>query len=175
MNTTAGVGIVAALSLLAGVGFAQNTPDWEVSGGYRYVRAFDPSPVNASGFSAAAQENMNSWFGAVVEAGASFQSQPAIRNQLVTFMFGPQLTSRKSSRLQPFVRAMIGGARVTVTDGPSGTGLALDGGAGADVRMAANVFLRINADFLRTAVSGQVQKDVQAGVGIVYCIGRTNR
>ena len=175
MNTPTGVRIVAALSLLAGIGFAQNTPDWEVYGGYRFVRAFEPSPANANGFSAAGQQNTNSWFGGVLEVNAFFQSKPAIRNQLVTIMFGPQFTCRKSRSLQPFFRALIGGARASVTDGPTGTGLALDGGVGVDVRMTSNVFFRVNADFLRTAVSGQVQKDVQAGAGIVYCISSAEK
>lgn len=166
---------VTALSLFAGIASAQVAPAWEVSGGYRFVRGFDPCCSNANGFSAAVQENKNSWFGGVFDVGASFQNNGPVRQQLFTYMFGPEFTYRKSSRLQPFARALIGGARYSITNGANDTNLAFGGGAGIDVRMTSSFYFRANADFVRTAFFGQVQKYAQASVGVVYRIGSTER
>jgi hypothetical protein len=166
---------LTALSLFAGIASAQVAPAWEVSGGYQFVRGFDPCCSSANGFSTAVQENKNSWFGGVFDLGASFQTNGPVRQQLFTFMFGPQVTYRKSSSLQPFARAVIGGARYSITNGANDTNLAFGGGVGVDVHMTSKVYFRVNADFVRTAFFGQVQKYAQTGAGIVYRIGSTEK
>ena len=107
--------------------------------------------------------------------GASFKSENAIRQQLLTFMAGPQFTYRKSSVIQPFVRALIGGARYNVTNVTHDTNLAFGGGGGVDIRMSRSLYFRVNADFLRTALFSDVQKFAQGSAGIVYRIGSTER
>jgi opacity protein-like surface antigen len=149
------ISIALSLCAVSGLAMAQEAfRDWEVSGGYQYMRAdlaslpaqmnlltestgipnFNiPPKLNANGFNASLQENMNSWFGGVFDFSAAFPSLtmnvtpqvlaagivPTVTNaaftaigkaQLYTFLFGPQFTLRRSSHVEPFVRVMVGGA-----------------------------------------------------------------
>ncbi len=163
--------VALASMLLSGLASAQSTPAWELSGGYLRTRQFDPCCGNANGFTVSLQENRNNWFGGVFEFGLSLA--PHNEAQFFTFMFGPQVTYRKSSVLQPFVRGLIGGARDSVTNGPNDTGFAVNGGAGLDIRVSQRVFFRLNTGFIRTSVFGTTLKFGQAGAGVVYRFGST--
>ena len=90
-------------------------------------------------------------------------------------MGGPQLTLRKSTAVQPFVRALIGGGRINITNGPNDTNLAFGGGGGVDFRLTPRLYLRVNADFVRTAFFSSVQKGVQTGAGLDYRFGDLRR
>jgi opacity protein-like surface antigen len=86
---TVALGLCAA----TGLAVAQESPQWEVSGGYQYTRVdvasvpaqanlFTesagipnlniPSSVNASGFNFGVQENLNSWFGGIFQFSGSY-------------------------------------------------------------------------------------------------------
>jgi opacity protein-like surface antigen len=85
--------------------------------------------LNLSGWNVSLQENRNSWLGGVVDFSGNYVTKSFIvlqvpgttdvlRNRIrfYTFMAGPQVSMRKSSRLQPFARALVGGARLKVED-----------------------------------------------------------
>jgi opacity protein-like surface antigen len=82
-------------------------------------------------------------------------------------MGGPQLTLRRSSRFQPFARALFGGARysdstnILANNVPlisdvkeSDSGFALGGGGGTDVAFSSHLGLRVTVDYIRTARLG---------------------
>jgi hypothetical protein len=87
------INIALGLCILTGIAAAQETPGWEVSGGYQYTRldlASLPAQVNlytesaglpkldlgsaknASGFNFGVQENLNNWFGGVFVFSGSY-------------------------------------------------------------------------------------------------------
>src|SRR5947209_1032544 len=85
------------------------------------------SHLNLNGWNASLQEDKNSWFGGVVDFSGSYITKnfvilqvpgvtDTLRNRIrfYTFMAGPQVTMRRSRRLQPFARALFGGARLKV-------------------------------------------------------------
>jgi hypothetical protein len=123
--------------------FAQNVaPVGQVYGGYQYTR-LDTSAVQdeinlaaleagvptinvgrhqkLNGWSFGAQENLNSWFGGVVDVSGTYYTKSVLLQQSggikatlryrlhsYTFMAGPQFTMRRSSTFQHFVRGVAG-------------------------------------------------------------------
>ena len=77
--------VVVALGLLTGFAAAQSTTQaWEAYAGYSFVRQFDQCCVNLNGFNAGLQQNLNPWFGGVVDFGASFYTTNGVRTSCCT-------------------------------------------------------------------------------------------
>jgi hypothetical protein len=167
-----------------------------------------PSGQNANGFNASLQENLNSWFGGVFDFSAAFPNlsmnvtpqvlaagvtvNPRVPNptftalakeQLYTFLFGPQFTLRRSPYIQPFVRVMAGGAHAGVDTSlalngaklddthTSDAGVAFSGGGGVDVRVTDRVHFRVAADLIRTGFFKDTQENVRATATLTYRVG----
>jgi opacity protein-like surface antigen len=145
----------SGLSLVAQV----QVKHWEIYGGYQYLRidtgyvqtgfnllreafpaVFPPLTFNRhqnlNGWTAGLQENVNSWFGGVIEASGGYRTTNSDvtslekilglptngitytdRTKLRTYLLmgGPQFTYRRMSKLQPFARVLVGAAFVRNT------------------------------------------------------------
>ncbi len=153
---------------------APATPAWELSAGYQFLRVFTPCCSSFGGFNTSIQENKSSWFGGILDVAATFHNPAGLRQTIVTVTAGPQFTYRKSSKVQPFVRLLIGGANERTTSAPikfTETSVAFGGGGGADLRLLPKLYLRAKVDYLRGSYSSQTQEHFQTGVGIVYRFG----
>lgn len=209
--------LLLSLILGAGTAVAQNTPRWELYGGYQYTRldtataqnelntftqqlGVPPvslgSKINLQGWNASLQESTNSWFGGVVDFSGNYVTKdnlaaqfPGFTNTLrtrirfYTFTAGPQLTLRRSSRLQPFARVLVGGAyeKVEFTELVNGApaapatrgtdvGFAMGGGGGVDFTVLPRVALRLGGDVLRSYLGGQTEDNFRASIGLAFRI-----
>jgi opacity protein-like surface antigen len=153
--------------------------------------------LNLSGWNVSLQENRNSWFGGVIDFSGNYVTKSFIvfqvpgttdtlRNRIrfYTFMAGPQVTMRKSSRLQPFARALFGGARLKVEDtgldngapatstlSGGETGFAMGGGGGVDFHFIHRVAVRAVGDYIRPYLGGMSEGHFRVGGGVAVRIG----
>jgi opacity protein-like surface antigen len=127
-NGTLLIALLLGVSLTAS---AQQVPLVEVFGGYSYARVDGPTfdttlsgvaPVlelgdignfSTNGFHLAFSENMNDWFGGVVEVSGHFGDRAILdvvnlESRQYTVLFGPRFFFRRTDRLTPFVHGMIG-------------------------------------------------------------------
>ncbi len=173
--------------LLCGIpALAQEYPKAELFMGYEWVRfgtAMGGNPnVNINGGGGSIAYNFNPVLGLKAEftgmgigdnkmtdsTGLTLLTRSG---NMFTYMFGPQVTIRKSSRVQPFGHLLLGGAysnyyanvqrQGTVTTGPAFVdagkqAFALAFGGGIDVKVHKNVAIRVGQfDYLMTRFSGR--------------------
>lgn len=152
---------------------------------------------NQNGWNFGIQENTNSWFGGVVDvsgnygtkyikvlssSGISVSTRTRLRSY--TFMGGPQFTLRRSSRFQPFARALFGWAwysdstNILANNVPlisevkeSNDSFALGGGGGADLSFTSHLGARVAVDYIRSFMFNNSQGNIRATIGFVYRFG----
>ena len=157
---------------------SQDTPEWEVFGGYSYVRA----NVHGSGSSfaldggvGALSQNVNDWFGGRLQTGF-FTGQEAGRNVTAqTITYGPVFSTHRYERVTPFVDLQLGvihGSRGYLGISAGAFRFAMAPGVGADFRVNDRVAVRVQGDYLMTRFLGFRQDNVQGMVGLVLRIGR---
>jgi opacity protein-like surface antigen len=155
------------------------------------------SHLSLSGWNASLQENKTSWLGGVVDFSGSYVTKSllvlqvpgttdTLRNRIrfYTFMAGPQVTMRRSGRLQPFARALVGGARLKVEDigltngvpatttlAGGETNFAVGGGGGVDLHVVPHVALRAVGDYIRPYLGGMSEGHFRVSGGLTYRIG----
>ena len=142
----------------------------------------------------AEEDTLAKWFGVVVDVGGAYgtnnvdlgtaggiSSKMRTKLRFYTFTVGPQFTLRRSSKVQPFVRALIGGAwtsfsaNVLENNVPqfeevkdSDSGFAYGGGVGADFFFSRKIGLRVAADYLRTPFFSDTQNNLRGSAGLVF-------
>ena len=152
---------VAILLLGAVVQAQQEFPRAEVFGGYQFVH-FTPS-VNANGWNAAVNGNLNRWFGVTADFSGAYKNG----GHMYTYMFGPTLSAR-SGRVTPFAHALFGGA--SVGGGGSASAFSMAFGGGLDVNAGSHLALRlVQADWLLFRSGGVTdKKNVRVSTGLVF-------
>ncbi len=155
---------------------AQETPKVEVFGGYsNLISNFTNSSIDMNGVNFAVQENVNSWFGGVLDFSTHFGSEnqsvtglstttTSFRVNTQSLTYGPVFTYRKSKTVTPFGHAMVGGVR----GGPEYLGISqpefrfgVYAGGGLDVKVSPMISLRlIQADYLMSRFSGARQEAI---------------
>ena len=110
--------VLAVLAVVAMPARAQDTPQFELMGGYSYLRAdVGGSDLSMNGWQASVTENLNSWFGGKAEFSGYYANAtpvsgpPDINVNAHSFLFGPQITHRKSSSFTPFAHVLVGAYR----------------------------------------------------------------
>lgn len=162
-----------------------SVPQFEVSGAYSYIRANPANSnggFNLNGGSASLSYNFTSRYAAVGEFGAGqFSGLPSgLSSTMYTYLFGPRLSLRKSSRVTPFAQALLGGGRLTasssgVNAGENGFAMAL--GAGVDIGLHSHFAIRlIEADYLLTrfasvAGASATQNNARVSAGFIFRFG----
>lgn len=165
--------IVLAVVLLMSSAFAfsQDTPKWELFGGYSYVRVnpgFGANGVNTSGWEGAANYNFGKSWG----LKADFSGHYCCSGQsLHTFMGGPQLSFR-SDKYTVFVHGLIGGAHASGL-GASDSSVAWAAGGGLDWNFGERWGWRVGqVDYLGTHFLSETQTNVRASTGLVFRFGK---
>jgi opacity protein-like surface antigen len=184
--TRLAVATIAVITLLATFGFGQDsTPKVQVFGGYSLVNLDSgkltgtilnvelrqhnsPFTVasNVTGWNAQAQYNANRWFGVAADFGGRYGSPIIAANGIpltglpkgtgYSFLVGPVLSFRGKSRFTPFLHALFGYDRVslsgsTISGGTSAvpvvattyTDAAVAVGGGVDFRLFRHIGLRL--------------------------------
>lgn len=155
------------------------------------------SRLNLTGWNVSAQENKNAWLGGVVDFSGNYITKDLLifqapgttdslrdRIRFYTFMAGPQVTMRRSARIQPFARALMGGARlkVEVTELVNGapasaalaggeTGFAMGGGGGIDFHVSHRIAARVAGDYIRPYLGGESEGHLRIAGGLAFRIG----
>ena len=172
--------IFLALLILPVSALAQQTPKVEVFGGYSNltpnvdVSNFN-SNFNLSGFNVSVTENLNSWFGGVLDFSSQYGTEAGFKTNTQTLMYGPVFAYRKHPSFVPFVHGMVGAVR----GGPEYLDISkpeyrigLIAGGGVDLKVSPRVSLRlIQADYLMTRFSSARQDNIRLSAGIVLRFG----
>ncbi len=183
--------LVLAVGMLALPAAGQETPKVEVSGAYSYVRANLVTPsgccFSMNGGKGSIAFNASSWFGVVAEVGGYHSGNvkgTGADLTVITYLFGPQFSYRKSERFTPFAHALVGGGHAggtlyTGTGGAPGLGpnsaFAMVSGGGLDVKVSPHVAVRlIEADYMYTHFLNSIndhQNHLRVSAGIVFRFG----
>jgi opacity protein-like surface antigen len=132
----------------------------EIFGGYQFTH-IDPG-FNASGWNASLTGNFKHVLGITADFSGAYKNQAKV----YTYTFGPVLTARLPV-VQPFVHALFGG--MTITDGSSTTGFAMQVGGGLDIGLRKGIGFRlVQADWMSLHFSGTTDnKNARVSTGIV--------
>jgi outer membrane protein OmpA-like peptidoglycan-associated protein len=133
-------------------------PHWNAFVGYSF---FDyrpgvtfTGPVRMQGGSASLEYSLNHWFGIVGDFGGyhtgSINNTPVDVTAL-TYMFGPRVTYRNSSRVTPFAQVLFGGGWANQNLAVPANAFVLSAGGGFDVSLTKHFAWRmIQAEYLMT-------------------------
>jgi len=167
-------GLLFALVLFFSVAaVAQETPKIELFTGYSHLSAdLNNTSYNLNGVNVSAAENVNSWFGGVLDFSSSFGSHAGLNVNTQTIMYGPRIAYRKSRFVTPSVHALFGGIRgsrgfddISVANWRFAMGL----GGEIDLRINDKVALRlVQVDYIPTHFLNLRQDNVRVSVGFVF-------
>jgi len=167
-------GLLFALVLFFSVAAAaQETPKVEVFGGYSNLFAnLNNSSYNLNGVHVSAAENVNSWFGGVLDFSTHFGSNAGYNVNTESIMYGPRIAYRKSPAITPSVHALFGAVRGSrYFDGISVANYRFAVGLGGeiDVRINDKVALRlVQADYIPTHFLDLRQDNIRISAGFVF-------
>jgi hypothetical protein len=156
---------------------AQQTPKVEVFGGYSNLAAnFNASSFDMNGVNLSAQENLNSWFGGVLDFSTHFGTENGFKTNTQSVTYGPVFSYRKNKSIVPFGHAMLGaergGSNYLNISQPE-TRFAAYAGGGLDVNVRPNIALRlIQVDYLMTKFSNSRQDNMRLSAGVVFYLGK---
>ena len=148
-------------------------PRGEVFLGYSHeIADLDRSQTGLDGFHLSATENMNSWFGGVLDFSTHFTSVNQSLVDTETVAFGPQFTYRKSTSLTPSAHAEVGvvhGSQGFLGNSTSGTHFAFVAGGALDYKLRDSVAIRlIQGDWIRTDFQSLSRNNLRLSAGLVF-------
>jgi hypothetical protein len=167
--------LIPAIVLFSSIAHAQEIPEWELSGGYSYLR----SNLNGTSFSlnggvGTLTQNMNKWFGGRLEVAGYSGSDLGRKTSAETVTFGPAFSYRRHAKMTPFgeielglIHASAGYLGISM----SATKFALSPGGGVDFNVNQRAGIRVQVDYLATRFLGLTQDNVRASVGLVLRFG----
>jgi Outer membrane protein beta-barrel domain len=142
---------------------AQETPAWEISGGYSYLVGHLIHPrFHLNGVNASLDGNLNDWFGLRFDFNAYSGPASGINNSTAnpsaqTFALGPVFSLRRYRSFTPFVHLAIGGAHGNqigshgyIMPGQSSTVFATSAGGGVDFRINKWAGIRLQGNYMTT-------------------------
>jgi len=152
-----------------------------------------------NGWDFSAQENINSWFGGIVDFSGGYGRRNVTLSQpgkarlsanfspaLFTIGGGPQFSYRRNVRIQPFARVIFAAAysnlnpnanttNILNTNHPSpattDTDFAMIFGGGFDYPFKSYAALRVAADYIHTFIYTDSQSNFRVTAGITFRIG----
>lgn len=158
--------LAVGISLIAIPSHAQSV---DASVSYSYFRLGGSSGVNQNGVSGSLAFN-HLWLGIVGDFGVYHATPSGVSLNTYTFLFGPRLTLRNPTNINPFVEGLVGGSRLSA--GYGGTSAASNQfafafGGGVDIGMAPHIALRPQVDYVGLRNSGQTINCTRVSLGIV--------
>jgi opacity protein-like surface antigen len=180
--------IVSLLALVTIFGLstsAQELPKIDASVSYSYLRA-NPATSGIGGFnlnggSASAAYNFRDWLSGVADFGGYHVGKinnTNVDNHVITYLFGPRFTYRRSRRITPFGQVLFGAARTgsgVFATSNSRTAFASALGAGVDWNVRDRFSIRpVQFDYLLThfpeVTNGNnlTQNNLRVSTGIVF-------
>jgi opacity protein-like surface antigen len=169
--------VLLPLLILPVSALAEDVPKFEVFGGYsNFVANVNTSNFDMNGVNGSFQENLNSWFGGVLDISGHFGTDNGFKVNTESATYGPVFSYRRNKNLVPFAHAMLGAVRGS----PEYLGISKSEerfgayvGGGLDLKVAPNLALRlIQADYLMTHFSHTRQDNLRLSAGIVLTFGK---
>ena len=186
-------GLISLLFIFAWPAAAQQTPAWDVEGGYLYRSFYSPTTANRfamNGWDASFDHNIRKWIGVAGDFNGTYRNQGVNGGDtnIYTFMVGPRIYPfGHRHKLIPYGQVLFGGGYDRLTFPASGgfpkittdsAAFAWAGGGGVQVRLKPNWALRLfEFDYEQTRFSNYpnqttvTQGNYRISVGIVYHIG----
>lgn len=152
--------------------FAQDSPRFEVFGGYQFTRIGGAGGANTNGWNAALTADVNRWFGVQADFSGAYKSIAGFSAKAHTYTFGP-VVSMPGERVKPFAHALFGGFNASAGFGGLGTstnGFTMMLGGGVDVAASARWSVRVvQADWLLWNTQGLTEKkNARISTGLVF-------
>jgi opacity protein-like surface antigen len=172
--------VVLAILVSCVSAHAQEIPQWEIFGGYSYLRANLSGPGSSFGMNGgggSVGENMNSWFGGRFEVKAFDGTTAGTRVTAQTITFGPVFTYRKFNRFTPYAEVEFGdvhASRGYLGISSSANKFAMTAGGGVDYGINGRFAIRMQVDYLMTRFLDMGQNNIQASAGVVFRFGSTH-
>jgi len=163
--------LTAGLLMLFGAGsaFAQTASKVDFFAGYEYEH-LNPGGTGCHGLDLNLAYNVKDWIGGVGDFGFCKETglPSGVTAHDFNYMFGPRVTYRNTSKLQPFGQLLLGGQHLG-TNGGSANSFALSLGGGVDYKYNDRFSIRvIQVEYLRTHFSGFGQNNARIEAGLVY-------
>ena len=159
--------------------WAQDVPKVQLFGGYSNMWANANTSNNnfdMNGVTVSAQENLNSWFGGVLDFSTHFGTENGFHTNAQTISYGPVFSYRKHNGIVPFAHVMLGaergGSNYLNISRPETRFVALAGG-GIDIKIRPTVSLRvIQVDYVMSKFSNARQDNLRISAGFVFNLGK---
>ena len=146
---------------------------------YSYFRLGGSNGINQNGVSGSLAYNAKSWLALAGDFGV-YHGSVTVNNpptglvtvslNTYTYLFGPRLTLRNPSKINPFVQGLVGGSRLSAGYGGS-TGssnqLAFSFGGGVDFGLLPHLAFRPQVDYVGLHNSGQTVNCTRVSAGVV--------
>jgi Outer membrane protein beta-barrel domain len=157
--------------------WAQETPRFEIFGGYsNFYANVNNSSFDMNGVTVSAQENLNSWFGGVLDFSTHFGKENGLKTNAQTISYGPVFSYRKAKVIVPFAHTMVGverGGTNYLNISQPEERLAVLAGGGLDVKVSPRIALRlIQFDYVYSGFSNTRQDNLRFSAGVVFLLGK---
>jgi hypothetical protein len=144
------------------------TQSVDASVSYSYFRLGGSGGLNQNGVSGSVAYNPNRWLGIVGDAGGYHASPGGGSFNTYTFLFGPRVTLRNPTKVNPFGQFLIGGSRLTAGNGGgSSNQFAYSVGGGVDIGLLPHLALRPQLDYVGLRNSGVTANCTRVSLGFV--------
>lgn len=142
----------------------------DASIGYSYFHIGSGADVNQNGVSGSLAYNANRFLGIVGDFGGYHASPAGVSLNTFTYMFGPRITARNPTKINPFVQGLVGGSHVTA--GFAGTTassnpFAFSFGGGVDLGFFPALSLRPQVDYVGLRESGNTTNCTRVSISLV--------
>ncbi|HVB58188.1 MAG TPA: outer membrane beta-barrel protein [Candidatus Acidoferrales bacterium] len=181
------LGLITLFAFFATPALAQNTPKFEVFGGYQYLHwGLDGGALNMNGFDTSATYNFNRWVGLSADiSGAYNNSGYQGTTHIYTYLFGPTFYPLGHHRVTLFIHGLAGDGHIHVDVPASGgfpgftltdTSFVYAAGGGADATINDHIAVRLfqgdytQSQFLQD-LGFPAQKSFRFAAGIVFRLG----
>ena len=154
---------------------AQETPWWELSGGYSHFFAnVSHDSFDLNGGTGAIQENMNDWFGGRIQISAYSGDTGGVHVTSQTYTGGPVFSYRKFQRFTPFAQVQFGAIHASagyVGISESSTKFMVAPGGGVDVGLNPRFAVRLQGSYITTNFVNDRQNNFQFSAELVVRLG----
>jgi len=173
------LGLLALLALSTVPAMAQldNSPKFEVGGGFNYRNYGTQFQENTNeiGWFATADYNLNKWLGIDADFDGGYAHPFHVDTHQYTFLFGPQIYPIGHHKITPFGHALFGGSHFNFPDAQfTDTAFAFALGAGVDWSLTHNIAFRLGEidyeqerNFRGGSVGNPIQNSFKARVGVI--------
>jgi Outer membrane protein beta-barrel domain len=154
---------------------AQETPEWELSGGYSHFFAnVGNNSFDLHGGGGAIQQNTNNWFGGKLEINGFGGDTSGMHVTMQTYTFGPVFSYRKFERITPFANVQLGAIHASagyLGISESATKFLVAPGGGVDIGVNRRSAVRLQGNYVSTNFLNDRQNNFQFSAQLVVRIG----